>query len=194
VSTLFVVVIVVGGFVLCGLVIDVVVVAGSRFLGSGRVGGVGRSSDVAYCCGDVLTGKRVIVLFVSWHACCRPGIRMFCSRTWWRYACRLSLFATIMRSTGQSAGMRVERLRSLSSRLCDGMSLSWLTWRCTRVVRLGCWSMAWVLHGESSHAGSIGTTRNGLADDVAQASACKIVLRMSAGSYSGFARHEPVQR
>ncbi len=42
VSTLFVVVIAVGGFVLCGLIIVVVVVAGGRFLGSSRVGGVGR--------------------------------------------------------------------------------------------------------------------------------------------------------
>ena len=62
------------------------------------------------------------------------------------------------------------------------------------MVRLGCWSMEWVLHGESSHAGSIRTTRNGFADDVTQASACKIVWRISTGSYSGFARHEPVQR
>jgi hypothetical protein len=31
-------------------------------------------------------------------------------------------------------------------------------------------------------------------DDVAQESAWRIVLRMSAGSYSGFARHEAVQR
>ncbi len=62
------------------------------------------------------------------------------------------------------------------------------------MVILGCWSMAWVLHGESSHDGSIRITRNGFADDVAQASACKIVLRMSAGSYSGFARHKPVKR
>ena len=62
------------------------------------------------------------------------------------------------------------------------------------MVRLGCWSMAWVLHGESSHAGSIRTTRIWFEDDVAQASACKIVLRMSAGSYSGFARHEHAQR
>ena len=60
------------------------------------------------------------------------------------------------------------------------------------MVRLGCWSMAWVLHGESSHAGNIRTRRNGFADDVVQASACKIVLRMSDGSYSGFARHEHV--
>ena len=58
------------------------------------------------------------------------------------------------------------------------------------MVRLGCWSMAWVLHVKSSHAGSIRTTRKGFANDVAQASAWRIVLRMSAGSYSGLARHE----
>ena len=58
------------------------------------------------------------------------------------------------------------------------------------MVRLGCWSMAWVLHGESSHAGSISTTRKGFATDVAHASAWSIVLRMLDGSYSGFARHE----
>ncbi len=58
---MFVVVIVVSGFVLCGLIIVVVVVAGGRFLGSGRVGGVGRTSVVVFCCGDVLMGKRVIV-------------------------------------------------------------------------------------------------------------------------------------
>ena len=62
------------------------------------------------------------------------------------------------------------------------------------MVMLGCWSMAWVLHGEFSQSGSIRTTRNGFADDVVQANACKIVFRMSAGSYSGFAIHEPVQR
>ncbi len=62
------------------------------------------------------------------------------------------------------------------------------------MVRLGYWSMVWVLNGESSHAGSIKTTRKGFADDVAQASTWRIVLRMSAGSYSGFARHEAVQR
>ncbi len=46
---------------LYGVVIDVVVVTGGRFLGSGRVGGVGRSTAVAFCCKDVLLGKRVIV-------------------------------------------------------------------------------------------------------------------------------------
>ncbi len=51
----------VSGFVLYGVVIYVVVVAGGRFLGSGPLGGVGRSTDVAFCCGDVVLGKRVIV-------------------------------------------------------------------------------------------------------------------------------------
>ena len=50
-----------GVVVLCGLVIDDVVVAGGRFLGSGRVRGVERSIGVAFCYGDVLLGKRVIV-------------------------------------------------------------------------------------------------------------------------------------
>ena len=79
-----VVVIEISGFVLCDLVIDVAVMAGCRFLGSARVGVVGRSIVVAFCCGDVLLEKRVIVLLMSWHACCRPGIRMFFSRSWWR--------------------------------------------------------------------------------------------------------------
>ncbi len=60
-SALFVVLIVVDGFVLCGLIIGVLVVAGGRFLGSGLVGGVGRRIAVAFCCGGVLMGKRVIV-------------------------------------------------------------------------------------------------------------------------------------
>ena len=39
----------------------VVVAAGGRFLVSGRVGGVGRSSIVAFRCGGVLLGKRMTV-------------------------------------------------------------------------------------------------------------------------------------
>ncbi len=62
------------------------------------------------------------------------------------------------------------------------------------MVILGSWSMVWVLHGESSHAGSIRTTRKWFANYAARASAWRIVLRMSADSYSGFARHEAVQR
>jgi len=52
---------VMGGVVLSGLLINVMVVAGGRFLGDGRVGGMGRSPVVSFCCGDVLLGKRVIV-------------------------------------------------------------------------------------------------------------------------------------
>ncbi len=81
---MFVVRLVVCGFVLCGVTIGVVVVDGGRFLGIGLVGGVGKTSVVVFCCGVVLVGKKVIVWLVSWHACCRPGIRMFCSRSWWR--------------------------------------------------------------------------------------------------------------
>ncbi len=62
------------------------------------------------------------------------------------------------------------------------------------MVMLGWESMEWFLRGDSSHAGIIRTTRNGFEDVVARARACKIVLRMSADSYSGLARHEPVQR
>ena len=60
-SALFVVLIVVGGFVLCGLIID-----GVRDDGEWSVpwewscGGVGRTSVVAFCCGGVLMEKRLI--------------------------------------------------------------------------------------------------------------------------------------
>ena len=62
------------------LSVDAVGVAGGRFLGSGRMGGVGRSIIVVLCCGIVLLGKMMIVCLVFWHACCRPGIRMFYRR------------------------------------------------------------------------------------------------------------------
>ncbi len=60
-SALFVTLLVVDEFVVCGLVVGVVVVSGGRFLGSGLVGGVGRTSAVVCCCGCVLLGKRVII-------------------------------------------------------------------------------------------------------------------------------------
>ena len=61
VSALSVFLLVVGGLLLCGFIIGVVVVAAGRFLGSGLLGGMGRTSAVAFCCGDVLLGKRLIV-------------------------------------------------------------------------------------------------------------------------------------
>jgi len=65
VCTLFGVVIVLSGDVLSGLLINDVVVVGGRFLESGQVEGVGRSTAVVFGCGDVLLGKRVIVCLVS---------------------------------------------------------------------------------------------------------------------------------
>ena len=47
-SKLLGVLLVAGGFVLYGVVIDVVIVAGGQFLGSCRVGGVRRPNDVAF--------------------------------------------------------------------------------------------------------------------------------------------------
>ena len=54
--------------------------------------------------------------------------------------------------------------------------------------------MECVLHGESSHAGSIKTTGNGLSVEEEQARACGNAFLLSVGLYSGTARHEPVHR
>ncbi len=48
--------------------------------------------------------------------------------------------------------------------------------------------------GRVFHVDSIMTTKNGLEDDVAQAKACKVLFRMSIGSYYRLARHELVYR
>jgi hypothetical protein len=70
------------------------------------------------------------------------------------------------------------------------MNLSWMTGRCaTNMVRLGGGNVESVIHGESSQTGSVRTTRTRLEYVVAQTRACKIVLIMSAGSYSRLARH-----
>ncbi len=59
VSAFLRVVIVRGGVVLSELLVAVVVVAGGRFHGRGRVGNMDGSINVMFCCGDVLLGKRV---------------------------------------------------------------------------------------------------------------------------------------
>ena len=51
-----------------------------------------------------------------------------------------------------------------------------------------------VLHGESSHAGSIMTTSRGLSVAFEQARACRTAFLISAGSCSGTARHKLVHR
>ena len=58
--------------------------------------------------------------------------------------------------------------------------------------RLGCDSMDYVLQGESSHAGRMKTTRRGLRDAIELVIACCTAFRMSSGSYSGLAMHDPV--
>ena len=70
VFTLFGVVIVMGGVVLSGLLLNLVVVANGRLLGSGRVEGVGMSTAIVFCSGDMLLGKRVIVLLKSKQDMC----------------------------------------------------------------------------------------------------------------------------
>ena len=90
------------------------------------------------------------------------------------------------RSTGQVAGLESVMSRSASNCLCVGTNLRWFAWILwARMVVLGCDSMDCVLHGESSQAGRMKTTRSGLGDVVDEASACKTALRMSSGSYYG---------
>ena len=96
--------------------------------------------------------------------------------------------------TGQVAGVRSVMSRSVSSCLCVGTNLNWFAGIWASMVVLGCDNMDCVLHGESSQAGRMKTTRSGLGDVVDEASACKTALRMSSGSYSGLAMHDPVSR
>ena len=74
------------------------------------------------------------------------------------------------------------------------MHFSCLDGRCASVVMLGWESIECILHDKSSRACNIRRATNGFQDEVEQARACRIVLRMLAGSYSGLVRHEPVQR
>ena len=98
-------------------------------------------------------------------------------------------------STCQVAGLRSVMSRSASNCLCVGMNLNWLAGIWARMVVLGCDSLDCVLHGESSQAGRMKTTRSsGLGDIVDEASACSTALRISSGSYSGLAINDPVSR
>ena len=58
--------------------------------------------------------------------------------------------------------------------------------------KLGCESIDCDLQGESSQAGRMNTTKRGLGDAMEQAIACITAFRMSSGSYSGLAMHDPV--
>ena len=103
-------------------------------------------------------------------------------------------FAIMTMSTGQLAGLRSVMSRSAASCLCVGTNLSWFAWKWARMVMLGCDSMDCVLHGESSHADRMKTTKSGLGDIVEEASAWRTVLRISSGSYFGLAIHDPMSR
>ncbi len=80
--------------------------------------------------------------------------------------------------------------RSASNCLCVGTNFNWFAWIWVSIVVLGCEIMDCVLHGESSQAGRIKTTRSGLGDIVEEASAGRSALRISSGSYSGLAMQE----
>jgi hypothetical protein len=54
--------------------------------------------------------------------------------------------------------------------------------------------MECVFHGDSFHAASIKTTRNGLSFELEQAKAYKIDFLIYADSLSSTARHEPAHR
>jgi hypothetical protein len=97
-------------------------------------------------------------------------------------------------STGQSAGRRSEMSRLESSCLCVGTNFSWFAWIWASMVVLGCESMDCVLHGESSQAGRIKTTRRELWDVVEEATACRTALRISSCSYSGLLMQDSVSR
>jgi len=63
-----------------------------------------------------------------------------------------------------------------------------------RVDMLLCPLIASEVHGESSHARSTKTTRNGVFVCSDEASAWRTAFSMSYGSHSGFAMHEAVHR
>jgi hypothetical protein len=63
---------------------------------------------------------------------------------------------------------------------------------CLRVSMLACPRIAADCQGVSSHTGRTRTAKNGVVVLVEEASACMIVVRMSFGSYSGFAMQDRV--
>jgi hypothetical protein len=97
-------------------------------------------------------------------------------------------------SIGHSVARERVMMAISSSCLCGGTRLSWLGLRWASVVKLRWERMECVIQGESSHAGNIKTTRNGLLVVVEHARALRTAFRRSSGSKSGKARHEHVHR
>ena len=136
----------------------------------------------------------MIVLVGSWHARRMPGISMCWRRAGCKYEFFPSAFAISMLSIGHSVARERVRMAISSSCLFSGSRLSWLGLRWASVVNLGWERMECVLQGETSHAGNIKTTKNGLLVAVEHARSRRTAFRRSSGSKSGKARHEHVYR
>ena len=117
---------------------------------------------------------------------------------WRRTRCRWAFLPSVLAITTTSIGWSAARRRVMSRLVSNcsltGMNLSWLGLSWTSVATLGWDSMECVLHGASSHAGSIMTISKGLSVAVEQAMVCRTVFLVFADSCSGTSRHEPVHR
>ena len=115
-------------------------------------------------------------------------------RVEYRYDFFPSTFAITMMSIRHSVFRKRETLMLPSSCLLTGTNLSLVGLRWVSVVNLGWERMECVLQGESSHAGSIKTPKNGLLVVIEHAIACRTDFCRSSVSNSGTARHEHVHR
>ena len=101
-----------------------------------------------------------------------------------------STFAIILMSIGQFVARERVMMPISSSCLFGGTRLIWLGVRWASVVKLGWERLEYVLQGESSHAGNIKTTMNGLLVVMEHARPCRTAFRKSSGSKSEKARHD----
>ncbi len=90
-----------------------------------------------------------------------------------------SAFAIIIMSIGHSIALERVMMAISSSCSFGGTRLSWLGLRWASVVKLGWERIDCALQGESSHAGNIKTTRNGLLVVGEHAKACRTAFRRS---------------
>ena len=111
-----------------------------------------------------------------------------------KYAFFPAAFAILIVSIGHSVAHERVMMAISSSCLLGGTRLSWLGLRWASVVKLGWERIERVLQGESSHAGNIKTTKNGLLVVVEHSRACRTVFRRPSGSKSRKARYAHVHR
>ena len=105
-----------------------------------------------------------------------------------------STFAIIHMQIGKYIARKRETLVLSSSCLFAGAILRWLGLRWASVVKLGWERMDCVFYGDSSHAGSMKTTKNGQLVVVEYARACRTDFGRFSCSKSGTARHEHVHQ